>query len=90
MAVTNSSGGMTSAVAVLTVDATTTTAVFTGGDAGEGLDLNGTFEIAEYYGADNGSLQIQNATLTNNLSRFGGSAGSNRGRQRAFLWSQPE
>jgi hypothetical protein len=71
--ITNLSGSVTSAPpAILTVDTTTTTSLFVGGDIGQGLDLQGAnFEVAEYYAPqDNGPLAIQNVTFTNNANRF--------------------
>jgi len=69
--VTNMSGSVTSSVSLL-VDTTTTTSLFIGGDAGQGLDLGGSgFEIAEYYGPqDDGALPVQNSSLTYNANRF--------------------
>jgi len=59
-----------SSIAVLlysaaTVSAQTTVGTFTGGDPGEGLDLQGTFATALYAsGADDGSIQVGDATFT--------------------------
>jgi hypothetical protein len=69
--VSNLTGSVTSAPpAMLTLDSTTTTSVFIGGDPGQGLDLAGAdFEVAEYFSAtDFGALAIQNATFTNNVA----------------------
>jgi hypothetical protein len=71
--ITNLSGSVTSAPpAILTVDTTTTTSLFVGGDIAQGLDLQGAnFEVAEYYAPqDDGPLAIQNVTFTNNANRF--------------------
>ncbi|MDB6019205.1 MAG: Chitinase [Pedosphaera sp.] len=61
--VTNSMGSVTSSVATLTIDSTTTTSLFTGGDTGEGLDLAGNIVLAEYFGVNQGPLAIQNGNF---------------------------
>jgi hypothetical protein len=61
------------AIATVTLDTTTTVSIFSGGDFGEGLDLSGTFSLAEDYGGYAQAMTIQNANFDVNESRTGGS-----------------
>ena len=59
--------GQTSTAATLTVTTNASLAVFTGPNPGEGLDLDGNFVIAEYYGGtDIGPMQLGDAVFTFN------------------------
>jgi hypothetical protein len=74
LVVTNSAGAAAPCpIAVVTLDTTTTLNLFTGGDAGEGLDLSGNFALAEDYGGYAQPMTIQNANFVVNESRTGGS-----------------